>query len=525
MKKGSGFFTLKKRRIKMRILKKITIMVLTVVITVSSVTMQYEKTTYAALTTTVVTVGGIVLTLLALGGVVVATSGGISPTPADRRFAEHVEDTFYDFMTTGNYMQEGGLPEMTESEVAAVNAEFYEMMDVTKTGVQNVSDKFWECWKSFCGTVREDIATYEEYWDKVESGEIDITQEDLACYSFSADVYTEGQAVGTYNGVEYKFDLSGRGLFIIYSAVYGYRFALVYQNGGGYVSSVTLPCKCYRDGSLISITTGTGFSFGNAFAASVPIINENNVSAFINNGCDISYAENFETMGAQQPDGIMGDGNDYGLTSGHGYEWGNVKDWLHDGVGNTDVLTGDFCGTRSWDWVRDKIWEKYMNGELTYEQAMAYTNAVAVSQTGVYDPAIERVRVDPLAVVLPLPDVYVGEWEDTIDPPSDEEEEEKPVADIQGGINAATAAGLGSVLTNVFPFCIPFDLFYLVDVLNAEPETPHFEFLIPFPDPVEDYTWVVDFEKFEEIAKIVRVCETILFIGGLILITRNIIKG
>ena len=80
-------------------------------------------------------------------------------------------------------------------------------------------------------------------------------------------------------------------------------------------------------------------------------------------------------------------------------------------------------------------------------------------------------------------------------------------------------------LSKFFPFCIPFDLIHLLSVLEADPETPRWE--IPFKIPAYgvDETIVIDLSAFDGVAKIVRLCETILFIFSLILATRELIKG
>lgn len=90
-------------------------------------------------------------------------------------------------------------------------------------------------------------------------------------------------------------------------------------------------------------------------------------------------------------------------------------------------------------------------------------------------------------------------------------------------------------LTKVFPFCIPFDLIDLIDALDAEPVAPVFEFPIDLTlqNPwtgakVIDYhkTFVLDFADFEEVVKLLRVMQVLLFLIGLMLITRShMIKG
>ena len=87
----------------------------------------------------------------------------------------------------------------------------------------------------------------------------------------------------------------------------------------------------------------------------------------------------------------------------------------------------------------------------------------------------------------------------------------------------------------VFPFCIPFDLIHLLEVLDAEPEAPRFEIPVnieaenPFTKKkIVDYhtTIVIDMSDYEEPVKVIRIFEIMFFILGLMLITRqHMIKG
>lgn len=80
-------------------------------------------------------------------------------------------------------------------------------------------------------------------------------------------------------------------------------------------------------------------------------------------------------------------------------------------------------------------------------------------------------------------------------------------------------------LSKLFPFCIPFDLIHLIKVLKAEPKAPCFEIPINSKMFNINYTIVIDLKIFNSVASIFRLCEKILFILSLILITRNLIRG
>lgn len=76
----------------------------------------------------------------------------------------------------------------------------------------------------------------------------------------------------------------------------------------------------------------------------------------------------------------------------------------------------------------------------------------------------------------------------------------------------------------VFPFCIPFDMIDLYKVLIAEPKAPYWEIPLKVDAIGFEYTFIIDFEQFETLAEIFRLCETIGFILGLALITGKVIK-
>ncbi|MCM1578136.1 MAG: hypothetical protein NC078_04975 [Ruminococcus sp.] len=88
---------------------------------------------------------------------------------------------------------------------------------------------------------------------------------------------------------------------------------------------------------------------------------------------------------------------------------------------------------------------------------------------------------------------------------------------------------LDSRITQVFPFCLPFDFVRGVKLFSAEPETPVFKYSFKIPsigaykgDTVEI---VIDFSPFEKLSVICRWVSTIAFMFTLIMITPKIVKG
>ena len=61
-------------------------------------------------------------------------------------------------------------------------------------------------------------------------------------------------------------------------------------------------------------------------------------------------------------------------------------------------------------------------------------------------------------------------------------------------------------LQNVFPFCLPFDVFDFLSVLSAPAEAPHFKVPIKYPtlSGMETYEVDLDLSKFNSVAKILR---------------------
>lgn len=80
-------------------------------------------------------------------------------------------------------------------------------------------------------------------------------------------------------------------------------------------------------------------------------------------------------------------------------------------------------------------------------------------------------------------------------------------------------------LSKFFPFCIPFDLIHLVQALDADPVAPKWTLKLEPPQFPVEWEVTLDLSQFESLAKIFRTGETLLFMVGLILITRGIIKG
>lgn len=108
--------------------------------------------------------------------------------------------------------------------------------------------------------------------------------------------------------------------------------------------------------------------------------------------------------------------------------------------------------------------------------------------------------------------------------------EEIPVEDeIQDIVNPEITApstdvinGLQFDLTQVFPFCIPFDLYELIQKFVAEPVAPHIHIDWDIPFVESNFTLDIDFSAYNSVAAILRTMELIGAIVGLAIATRAI---
>lgn len=97
---------------------------------------------------------------------------------------------------------------------------------------------------------------------------------------------------------------------------------------------------------------------------------------------------------------------------------------------------------------------------------------------------------------------------------------DNPGGEVIGGPSAYTVPGLA----DVFPFCIPFDIYHFLQALSAEPTPPHFTATLDFPEAVGGSQQIdIDFDTptFNQIAAILRTMELLAFCVGLALLTRS----
>lgn len=218
-----------------------------------------------------------------------------------------------------------------------------------------------------------------------------------------------------------------------------------------------------------------------------------------------------------------------------------IADWLKDDWSGVlyDPLTGLNTGLDWYTLVRQGLApasslddeftsDSYRNGLRDYfknakenrsEDNMPY---VDTSLAPIYLPAtLPEVSIKPDADVAVSPNVDIDPG---ADPDPDPEPDPSPsFTPLPGGGLSYTKPVVD--LSKFFPFCIPFDLIHLVQALDADPVAPKWILKLEPPQFPVEWEVVIDLADFESLAKIFRTGETLLFVVGLILITRGIIKG
>lgn len=97
-----------------------------------------------------------------------------------------------------------------------------------------------------------------------------------------------------------------------------------------------------------------------------------------------------------------------------------------------------------------------------------------------------------------------------------EQVEDTPAAQVSQDVEDYRTPGL----PDVFPFCIPFDIYAFFECLAADPVAPSFMWRFYIPG-ICDEELEIDLSAFDSAARILRTMELLLFIVGLAFVTRD----
>lgn len=257
------------------------------------------------------------------------------------------------------------------------------------------------------------------------------------------------------------------------------------------------------------------------------------------------YASKYYTISTNIPifktsDDCMTYQKNYGVQPQNKKKTYDIADWLKEDWSGVlyDPLTGLNTGKDWFTLVRqglasastvgeDATGETYRNGLRDYfkdareNRDEANAPYIDPALAPIYLPAtMPEVKIDPDANIAVSPATNPNPKPD-LDP------------DPEPSATATPTPGTGGLsytkpvvdLSKFFPFCIPFDLIHLVQALDADPVAPKWTLKLEPPQFPVEWEVTLDLSQFESLAKIFRTGETLLFVVGLILITRGIIKG
>lgn len=165
-----------------------------------------------------------------------------------------------------------------------------------------------------------------------------------------------------------------------------------------------------------------------------------------------------------------------------------------------------------------------VTGDITYPNDTAYTkDAVSLP----YPVDSEGVKVPDIPYDVPLDQSTgkalddTGTDTDTPSKPGEGSGTDTPSDTVNWP--SASDLSLPQLIISKFPFCIPFDVARLIGLLEADPITPVFH--VPLKvGTILDEEIVLDLSQWDNVVRIIRWGELIVFVAGLVLVTRNYIK-
>ena len=161
-------------------------------------------------------------------------------------------------------------------------------------------------------------------------------------------------------------------------------------------------------------------------------------------------------------------------------------------------------------------------GEVTYPDSIAYTKDAVSAPYPIGD---DGVKVPDIPFDIPVdqtsgkPMDDTGTDTDTPSKPGEGTDTDKP------SVNWPSAGdiSLPKLIISKFPFCIPFDVARLIGLLEADPKTPIFHVPLKVGTILNEEI-VLDLSQWDNAVRIIRWGELIVFVAGLVLVTRNYIK-
>lgn len=164
------------------------------------------------------------------------------------------------------------------------------------------------------------------------------------------------------------------------------------------------------------------------------------------------------------------------------------------------------------------------SGDVTYPNDTAYTKDAVAAPYPIGD---DGVKVPDIPYDIPVdqtsgkPMDDTGTDTDNPSKPGEGTDTDKPSDSVNWP--SAGDISLPKLIISKFPFCIPFDVARLIGLLEADPKTPIFHVPLKVGTILNEEI-VLDLSQWDNAVRIIRWGELIVFVAGLVLVTRNYIK-
>lgn len=224
---------------------------------------------------------------------------------------------------------------------------------------------------------------------------------------------------------------------------------------------------------------------------------------------------------------VYSDGVDTGLVKSDTFPLGRSNDNISATLGYSLAIPAPDLAYPSDDYLvkmPDIPSVDSATGEVTYPDSIPYTKDAVAAPYPIGD---DGVKVPDIPFDIPVdqtsgkPMDDTGTDTDTPSKPGEGTDTDKPSDSVNWP--SAGDISLPKLIISKFPFCIPFDVARLIGLLEADPKTPIFHVPLKVGTILNEEI-VLDLSQWDNAVRIIRWGELIVFVAGLVLVTRNYIK-
>lgn len=518
-------------------------------------------------------VGGVIV----VGGVGIAVEKWLSMTPSERdEFVSGIKNGFNSFVAKQEAViakeQDQSLTDQQAADIGVANARdvvnnfSHNALEATRTTGRNLWTKSVDYWKKFSNSVVNDLLDNGLQQEQVTvpspsnpvsrptfDGQNWVTS-NVMTNSNSGFISYNGRYFinkGEFFGSEYNYTVIHTSSSTQYRFPWCYRVNSYNSSGNkiGEVISLNI-VNVYVSNSTGQITSINGtratyrervsFTQEELNQITFPLVSLNNTYQDPSYADTLNYVEqNFYQVlpvGLQQVEQYLLDLYNLMLDN----KLGQILQELRDQANAQGAISayksdsipvkkqgittkeGEAVGRVGWDIPSDDVLDGVLEGVLPFPDVYPEIGVLEVPWPSVSD--------QPTAGEIEWPvddEVSDPARPDDDDPTADPDDPD--VGDIledQGG-NFYPAA---MDLTEFFPFCIPFDIIYLVNKMYVTPQAPSITLVYAYPQALrstlgDTYTLTIDFNDYLVFRNIIRVFLLLMFIVGLMKITRDLIRG